>query len=60
MDLVKQNSSDLEALTVGNVDGLLVEPINPSLSISSKYYLDDVTRLEILGSLRTDPKLTIE
>ena len=42
-----------ELLTQDNVNGLLIEPLNPSHSITQKYYLDNDTRKQILGKLNT-------
>ncbi len=40
-------------VSLGNVGGLLMEPVNPSNSITKKVYMDDKTRQEILGSVNT-------
>lgn len=36
-----------------NVNGMLVEPLNPSYAISKHYYIDDKTRKDLLGKLDT-------
>lgn len=32
-----------------NINGLLIEPLNPSSMISNKFYFDDETKKQILG-----------
>ena len=46
-------NQNLDLTTKENVNGLLIEPLNPGHSISDKYYLDDDTRKKILGKLNT-------
>ena len=55
-DKDKNKDSGPDLLLESNVDGLLVEPINPSFAISDQYYLDDVTRKHLLGKLDTRVK----
>ncbi len=57
---ISQDSSENDLTlddTAENVDGLLIEPLNPSHTISNKYYIDDKDRLVLLGVLNTYPKL---
>ena len=59
--LYKKNGGTPGYLSQDNVDGMLVEPLNPGHSVSDKYYLDDRTRKDILGKLDlryVPPKLT--
>lgn len=48
---------DPREFIVGNLNGYLLEPVNPSYAVSSKYFFDDDTRKELLGTLSTSPKL---
>lgn len=45
-----------ELQTNGNVNGLLIEPLNPGHSVTEKYYLDHETRKKILGKLNTSKR----
>lgn len=44
-------------LTKKNVNGMLIEPLNPSHLHTRKFYLEKEDRLKLLGKLDTRPKL---
>lgn len=55
MEMMKMEESKMESKVVSdNVDGLLIEPLNPSHSISKKYYVSDEIRKDLLGALNTN------
>lgn len=49
--LMTDESENVDLLTNGNVNGMLIEPLNPSHALTDKYYLDTETRTEVLGKL---------
>ena len=59
--LYKKQGGTPGYLSQDNVDGMLVEPLNPGHGITDKYYLDKRTRKGLLGKLDlryVPPKLT--
>ena len=44
-------------LVKGNVNGILIEPLNPSHAITDKYYVEHKTRKKLLGRLNTKIKV---
>ena len=56
LDRLKNMSKSINFDTIGTINGLLVEPLNPSHTISKKYYLENDIRKKILGVLDTRPK----
>ena len=42
---------------VGNLNGYLLEPVNPSYAITNKYFFDDELRKELMGGSNTLPKM---
>ena len=50
-----KDGNKLEMGSLGNINGLLSEPVGPSMALSSKVYMDDQTRQEILGTVDTNP-----
>jgi len=48
-----ETSKGLDVTSLGNVDGMIMEPISPQNSLSRSVYLDDETRKSILGTVET-------
>ena len=58
LDRLNHESKKIDFDTIGNINGLLVEPLNPSHTISKQYYLENKIRKKIMGVLDTRPKFT--
>lgn len=43
---------------ISNMNGFLLEPVNPSYAVSGKYYFGKNERKELLGTLNTMPHLS--
>ena len=56
VDQWKHDGSKLKDEVTDNVDGMVVEPLNPSLLISEKYILDDKDRKRVINSSNTKVK----
>lgn len=55
MEMMDREEAKIKSNIVSdNVDGLLIEPLNASHSISKKYYVSDEIRKDLLGSLNTN------
>ena len=53
MDEFKEGGQSPDYIVDDNVNGLLVEPLNPGYAISKHYYIEDKTRENLLGKLDT-------
>lgn len=44
-------------MIVGNLNGYLLEPVNPSYAVTNKYFFDEEIRKDLMGTANTMPKL---
>ena len=47
--------ANIDITSLGNVNGLIMEPVSPQNTITKRTYMDDQTRKSILGSVSTSP-----
>lgn len=52
-----ENRIDPRDLIVGNLNGYLLEPVNPSYAVTNKYFFDEEIRKDLMGTANTMPKL---
>ena len=53
LELIYRNKVKDQLEDIGDIEGLLMEPINPSYSVSSKTYMDKNARSQVLGKRDT-------